>query len=79
MGYKPYNIDAAFRRELETEEAAVRLEDGAERLKLTARDALPHYKKHMQRLLWAEEHRLVRDLEQALPRHLRPARRPPGG
>ena len=79
VGYKPYNIDAAFRRELETEEAAVRLEDGAERLKLTTRDALPHYKKHMQRLLWAEEHQLVRDLEQALPRHLRPARRPPGG
>ena len=62
---KQYYIDTDFRRLLDADEAINRLEQGAEGMTLAARAAIPHYKKHMACLLWAEEHQLVRDLEQA--------------
>lgn len=61
---KQYYIDDAFRRLLDADEAINRLEQGAEGMKLAAQAAIPHYKQHMAFLLWAEEHQLVRDLEQ---------------
>ena len=67
---KQYYIEDDFRRLLDADEATNRLEQGAEGMTLAARAAISHYKQHMTFLLWAEEHQLVRDLEQVTQQRL---------
>lgn len=61
---KPYWIDRRFQEKLQANEAIEELEQGNAGLTLLAETALKHYRRHMERLLWAEEFQLVKDLHE---------------
>ena len=61
---KPYYIEKVFREKLLADEAIEGLEQGAAGLTLQPEAALKHYARHMQRLLWAEEFQLEKDLHE---------------